>query len=193
MNLKAIAGILAAGALGTGVAILGFSGKGGAGDVGDTAATAPVRGVRLAACPKDSKEAAKCPGGCIVLPEGGVLCITDQAAGEVDGERADVAALPAAERRRLVVCPSIDVDHKPTGIRTRWEGTAAGVEVGCRIAATPLITVSIDGIEGNDLVDQLAVFCAPCAVSGKAWGKCPQCALAPGGCAAACPVAVVRP
>ena len=188
MNIKALFGLGGALILGAGGVIL-------LGGDADVSAAAPVRGVRLAACPvATAQDTARCPGGCIPLGEGGVLCITDQKAGEVDGERADVDALPAAERRRLVVCPSVDVDHKPTGIRVRWESTAAAVELGCQVAATPLVTVSVDGIEGNDLVEQLAVFCAPCGgISGKSWGRCPHCKLEPGGCAAACPVAEVRP
>ena len=187
MNIRTLAALGGALVLGGGAVILGLGDKDGGADV---SAAAPVRGVRLAACPvATAQDTARCPGGCIVLPEGGVLCITDQKAGEVDGERADVDALPAAERRRLVVCPSVDVDHKPTGIRVRWESTAAAVELGCQVAATPLVTVSVDGIEGNDLVEQLKVFCAPCAVSGKSWGRCPHCVLEPGGCAAACPQA----
>lgn len=187
MKLSSIiagAAILAAGA---GVVVLEM-GK------GDATATAEVRAIRIdGECPKPSKEAPKCDS--TSQQKGYCLCITKQAAGSVDGEvsSSNIAARPAKDVQRLVVCPSVEVadpkgNKSQSGIRTRWQTKDVRLEDGCLVAADDVVlpNISMNGLE-TGTEEQLRRFCAPCPISAGSWGRCPRCALEEGGCQKACP------
>lgn len=117
-----------------------------------------------------------------VSMDGRCLCLTSQPPGQVDGEVSDASALPAQARKRLVVCPGKGKGNP----EVRWEQDSGLPAAGCIVAARPMIDVSLDA--ETDLVTQLRAACAPCPVSGRAWGPCPHCLLTDGGCAEACPI-----
>lgn len=182
MNFKIIAGlgILAAG--GAALGLLGNDGKPGD-DLGPTDPVAIVEELRpvvlAGLCPASvTAEAAKCSEA--IQLDGRCLCLSAQKPGQVDGEVNDASALPAGARRRLVVCPG--KEKAPPVVS--WEKDAGEPKPGCVVAARPMVDVSLDA--DTDLVEQLRAACAPCPVSGRAWGPCPHCLVTPGGCAEAC-------
>jgi len=184
-----ILAVLGAGIVLGGAGLIGLGGDKGPGDVGQVdggvepvAVEADAHVVVLPGdCPVSvgpTQEAARCkhvhqlPGRCV--------CWTSQAAGTVDGEITDPATLPAASRVRLVACGKAG---QPT--RVRWEADSGEPAVGCVVAARPLVDVTLGDAE-TDLVTQLRAACAPCAVTGTSWGRCPACLVEAGGCAEAC-------
>lgn len=183
MSTRAIVGaVLAGGALAVGL-ILGVPGDDTSIDArADTTASAE-RAVRIdGLCPDvGGKDRPRCIQ--TIQRDGYCICITQQS-GAIDGEvrSADMAARPARERMRLVVCG----DAYQTD--ARWERSDRQVDASCTVAveAAVMPEVSATGIELGDTEEQLRRRCAPCTVSAGAWGPCPHCLRWPGGCAAAC-------
>jgi hypothetical protein len=154
---------------------------------GDVATTADsVRAVRLdGECPKPSKDAPACQS--MKQEKGYCVCLTTQKVGVVDGEvsSASIAARPAKDVQRLVVCPG--VDRNPPSVK--WQTKDKPLDHGCLVAADDVVipNLSMTGLE-TDVEAKLRAFCAPCPVSAGHWGLCPSAAFLDGGFAKACPV-----
>lgn len=123
--------------------------------------------------------------GAMIPGNGYCVCWTQQAVGEADEEIHNANQLPAADRKRGVICcpkdPKIDVPE------VHWEKDIGTVPDGCHVFARPINDVVVQGVD-TDLDAQARLNCAPCSVPGGGdWGQCPQCMCAPGGCAAVCP------
>lgn len=177
MGIKITAGLVVLAGAGVALGLLGDKG----GDVGpEPEKVEELRPVVLVgACPAaQATEAAKCRES--IQLDGRCLCMSAQPVGQVDGEVGSADALPAEKRTRLVVCPGKD-KGAPT---VSWEKDAGNPRPGCVVAARPMVDVSLDA--ETDLVEQLRAACAPCPISGRAWGPCPHCLVTPGGCAEAC-------
>lgn len=183
MKKGVIAGAVAV--LAAGGVVIGLLGDGAdPGTVtGPTADAAPMRAVRLdGVCPDpQGKEPARCKQ--IIQGDGYCVCITEQAAGQVDGEVTSVSARPGKDRRRLVVCG----DGEGRTI-ARWEASDKPAAASCTVAVEDALVpgISATGLEMGDTEAKLRAACAPCPVSAGSWGPCPHCLRWPGGCAAAC-------
>jgi hypothetical protein len=136
--------------------------------------------------PKEAGSKGRLPAECaaVLQQDGACMCWTQQAVGEVDEEITSATQLPAADRKRgIVCCPK---DPKAGVPEVRWERDEGEVQADCRVFARPINTTGLVGVN-TDLDDQARQACAPCPVPGGGdWGQCPHCLCAPGGCAAVC-------
>lgn len=95
---------------------------------------------------------------------------------------------PVPEGTRLIA-----VCMQPAGgTMVRWFNAGESVPENCGVVTSKsnpsglLKTDTTQGDAETDLVTLLRAACAPCAVTGTAWGRCPSCLAEPGGCAEAC-------